>query len=240
MNRWLMAPQAVQRMMVFGTMRNVMKPCRPIALSILLLSFVGSVAAQEAQDTQMQGVTARLAYARQANGVLRVGILLKNTAPKESITGQPIAYASAAILDAKSKKKQFVLKDARGHYLAGPTSDWNGGGRWFPHLESNQETLFWMYFDPVPAGSKVSIQVPQLQPFDDVAIQEGPGAASEASLSSAPPLQASVLSASRAQGEVKVRVKIANPGKAPVTSGRNVYYEDVSIYDPQSKKMCRC
>ena len=106
-----------------------------------------------------------------------------------------------------------------------------------PHLAPNAETLFWLYFDPVPAGSKVSIQVPQLQPFDDVAIQEGAITAADTALSSVPPLQASIVSATRAAGEVKVRVKIANPGKAPVSVGQNVYYEDVSIFDPQSKKM---
>ncbi len=216
-----------------------MKTNRRVVLlfSCLLATWIVPAAAQDAQDTQMQGVTARLAFARQSNGLLRVGIVLKNTGAKEMIAGEPIAYSNVVLLDAKSRKKQFALKDAKGHYLAGPTSDWNNGGRWVPHLEPHLETLFWFYFDAVPAGSTVSIQVPQLQPFDDVVIQEGPLTAADSALSAAPLLQASVMSATRADGQVKVRLKIANPGKAPVTSGRNVYYEDAFIFDPQSKQM---
>src|SRR3954469_11947739 len=106
-------------------MRNVMKTSRSVVLlfSWLLFTWIAPAAAQDAQDTQMQGVTARLAFARQSNGILRIGILLKNTGSKEFIAGEPIAYANAVVLDAKSRKKQFALKDAKGHYLVGMTSD---------------------------------------------------------------------------------------------------------------------
>src|SRR4051812_25336928 len=103
-----------------------MKTTLPVVvfLSCLLLTWVVPTGAQDAQDTQMQGVTARLAFARQSNGILRIGILLKNTGSKEFIAGEPIAYANAIVLDAKSRKKQFALKDAKGHFLVGMTSDW--------------------------------------------------------------------------------------------------------------------
>src|SRR4051812_21719604 len=128
-------------------MRNVMKTSRSVVLlfSWLLFTWIAPAAAQDAQDTQIQGVTARLAFARQSNGVLRVGILLKNTGAKEIIAGEPIMYANVVLLDVKSRKKQFALKDAQGHYLAGPTSDWGTGGRWQPHLQPDVETLVWLY-----------------------------------------------------------------------------------------------
>ena len=80
----------------------------------MCLAFTGVIAAQEPQDTQMQGVTARVAYARQAGGVLRVGIVLKNTGTAEFRGTVPITYANAALLDAKSKKKQFVAERREG------------------------------------------------------------------------------------------------------------------------------
>ena len=45
------------------------------------------------------------------------------------------------------------------------------------------------------------------------------------------------MSATRADGEVKVRVKIVNPGKSPVSGGRNIYYQDVSLFEPETKKL---
>jgi outer membrane protein OmpA-like peptidoglycan-associated protein len=206
-----------------------------MAVSALLLAFLVAPRTQDAQETEMPGITARLAYARQSAGILRVGVLLRNATATQFRGKAPILYAQAALLDAKTKKKQFILKDAKGHLLAGPTSDWGNGGRWTPLLDPTTDTLFWMDFDAVPPGSKVSIQIPMLQPFDDVAVEEG--AATAPAASSVPPLQASVVSATRGDGQVKVRIKILNPGKGPVSAGRNIYYEDVSLFDPQTKTL---
>jgi outer membrane protein OmpA-like peptidoglycan-associated protein len=204
------------------------------ALSLLGLAAAAGAQAQT-QETEVPGVTATLAYARQTDGILRVGILLKNTTSATVARGNSFRYAEVYVIDGVSKKKQFPLKDAGGHFLAGPTSDWNNGGRWFPHYDSQTETLLWFMFDAVPADHQIAIHVPGLQPFDEVKVVEG-GATGDPG-SSVPPLRASLVSATRSAGELKVRLKIVNPGKTAVRTVQTVYYDDAHVFDPQSKRL---
>ena len=214
--------------------RFSMKHLRGLILLVGALLIGRGAALAQGQETEIPGVTARLAYLRQSNGLLRAGILLKNTGAEE---GAPkgVPYSEVYLLDAKTKTKQFPLKAANGHFLAGPISDWDHGGRWFPHLAKNEETLLWFMFDPVPADHKVSLHVPSLLPFDDVSVTEGPAPADPGS--STPPLRVAVVSATRSEGELKVRLKLTNPGKTAQARSESVQYENVWVLDPKSKKL---
>jgi len=187
------------------------------------------------QETDLPGVTAEIAFLRQYDGVLHIGILLHNPESKQAASPQAIDFAQVVIIDPKGNKKHFALKDANGHFLAGPISDWNGGGRWFPKLEPQSETLAWALFDAVPTGSVVSVEGPLFHSMSNMVVTEGAPAPGQEVKSSVPPLQASLLSADRSQGQLKVRLKIVNPSTKPVAS-RTVSYRDVYALDPHGKR----
>jgi hypothetical protein len=111
------------------------------------------------QDTDVPGVTAEVVFLRQYNGVLHLGVMLHNPGDKPAARAQALNYAEVVIVDAKANKKYFPLKDANGHYLAGPISDWNGGGRWLVKLPPRSGTLLWVLFDAVAAGNSDVVSV---------------------------------------------------------------------------------
>jgi outer membrane protein OmpA-like peptidoglycan-associated protein len=204
-----------------------------VLATLLLVCARVRVAAAEPVDTSMPGVTAELATLASDRGVTRVGVVLKNGSDKPA-RSSPIDFGKIVLVDAGAKRKLFPLKDADGHFLGGPISDWNGGGRWFPDLPPGSETLLWTLFDPLPAGSRVTLQVPTLASFDDVTVGEL-GAPGTSVPSTAPPVTATLRSAKRSPGELKVQLLLANPGAAKVSSGA-VVYADVYAFDPQGKR----
>jgi outer membrane protein OmpA-like peptidoglycan-associated protein len=139
------------------------------------------------------------------------------------------------LVDAQVKQKHFAMKDADGHYLGGPISDWTGGGRWYAKIPPGGQALVWVLFEPVTAGSKMTVQVPLMFPFDDVVVTEGAPASGQQVAASVPPLTARLVSAKRSEGQLKVQVKISNPGKT-VPSGSTVRYADTFVFDPTSKQ----
>jgi outer membrane protein OmpA-like peptidoglycan-associated protein len=202
-------------------------------LAFLLASFLPAAAAP--QDTDLAGVTADIAFLRQYNGVLHVGVLLHNSGTKEALSRLAIDYSQIVVIDPKANKKYFPLKDANGHFLAGPISDWNGGGRWFPRLLSNSDTLVWILFDAVSRGSAVRVEGPFFHSFDKVTVTEEQPPADQNMAGSVPPLRASVQSSLRADGQLKVRLKIVNPDKARIAA-HTVSYKDVYVLDPRGKR----
>ena len=80
------------------------------------------------------------------------------------------------LVDAKSKQKHLPLKDASGYFIGGPIGDTTlDGGRIYVVLEAGQRGVAWAYFDALPAGTVVSVEVPQMFPFEDVVVTEGSG-----------------------------------------------------------------
>src|SRR6185312_13070981 len=156
--------------------------------SLVLMAFILSAFSQGvfAQETEIEGVTSKLVELRQNNGVLRMEISLKNTGSKLATAGA-LLYSQIAIVDAQSNQKEFASKGPDGHYFAGPISDWNEGGRWFPRIEPGGEAHIWLYFEPLPAGRKVTVQVPMMFPFEDVVVKEGPPASTTDAMGSLSP-----------------------------------------------------
>ena len=204
--------------------------------AIALIAFLGVLPrALTAQETEINGVSASMVELRQYNGALRLEIVLKNSSDKEASAVKALQYSQVVLVDAQSRQKHFAMKDADGHYLAGPISDWNGGGRWFPKIARGEEARVWLFFEPLAAGSKVTVQVPLMFPFDDVVVSEAAPMSTTDAPGSMAQLNAHLVAAKRAAGQLKVQLKITNCGKTPL-SGASVRYADVFIFDPRSKQ----
>ncbi len=185
------------------------------------------------QDTDMPGVTAEVAFLRQYNGVLHLGVALHNPGDKPVQRAQAMNLGEVIVVDAKANKKYFPLKDANGHFLAGPVSDWAGGGRWTPKLPAHSDTLLWVLFDAIASGDSVSVQGPLFGALDKLAVSEtAPEQGQE--VGGAAGLKASVLSALRAEGQLKVRVKLVNENVTGAMGA--IGYADVYALDPQGKR----
>src|SRR5581483_2127982 len=205
----------------------------------LVLGFlVPALAWGAPQPTDIPGVTAEIAFLRQYHGVLHLGIRLQNAGSADASLSQPITYGDVVIVDAGANKKLFPLKDANGNFLAGPISDRNGGGRWYPRLPGNSSTIVWVLYDALASGDAVSVQGPIIHSFDNVAVTSQPPAPGQSVESSVPPLTAGVVSANRANGQLKVELRIANPGDKRIApgNGRTVAYADVYALDPAGKR----
>ena len=144
-------------------------------LAGLALLMVPAPGFAELVETEIPNVTAEVAELRTSGGVTRLAIRYKNGGAKEVGTDR-FETNKISIVDVKSKKKHAPIKDANNQFVAGPIGDGIGGGRIYVKLEPGQEGVAWTYFEPIPAGSKVTVEVPQMFPFEDVTVTEGTGA----------------------------------------------------------------
>jgi len=214
-------------------MRKIIGLAFASCCSVLLFS--PSLAAP--QDTDLVDVTADIAFLRQYDGVLHVGIVLHNAGKRAAAASQAIDYSKVLVIDPKANKKYFPLKDANGHFLAGPISDWNGGGRWFPRLLPNSDTIMWVLFDAISQGDAIRLEAPVVHAFEKLSVTtEAPSQSGEVT-SSVQPLRAKLQSATRAEGQLKVRLKIVNPERKRVRAGLPALrYADVYALDPRGKR----
>ena len=188
-----------------------------------------------AQDTDIPGVTAQVAFLRQYDGVLHVGVVLHNTTDQRAHAAAPVYFKDFDLVDAKGNRKFFPLKDASGRYLGGPANSEQQGGRWDKELAPHSDTVFWVLFDALPPGETVRLEGPLFHGFDNLTVTQTAPPAPSPVASSAPPLQAAVVGADRAQGQLHVRVRLDNPGDR--TAGDAVIdYADVYALDPAGKR----
>lgn len=199
------------------------------AFAVFLFASVFEASAQEWRETSMPGVEAQLAYLRQYNSVLHLGILLRNSVHKRAV-GAAIVYSDVVIIDNAGRKKYLPQKDADGRFIAGPISNWVDGGRWYPEVTPSGEVMLWADFDAIPATGPVVIQTPLTGQITASISQVPP---TDTSISS--PLTAVVTSATRSEGQFNVTLKITNPD----TRGRGygaVVFQDVYALDAQGKR----
>jgi outer membrane protein OmpA-like peptidoglycan-associated protein len=211
------------------------QPRFTLLLSAAFLVAGASSAFSAPQNTDLADVTTELAFVRQYDGVLHLGIVLHNSGNKEAQSHQAIEYSQIVIIDAKANKKSFPLKDADEHFLAGPISDWNGGGRWFPKLQPNSDILMWVLFDAVSSDHLIRIEGPFFHSFPESRISDAVPDYRTDVVSSVPPVRATVESATRRDGQLKVRLKVTNPNGGRIGS-HTVSYKDVYALDPQGKR----
>src|SRR5256885_11284559 len=105
-----------------------MKAVSIVAAAVVVFT-AAAASAQTAQESNSPGVTTEIAYVRQYNGALHVGVRFRNTTNRASPSAPAIHLSKVTVVE--SGRKHFPLKDAAGHYIGGPISDWNEGGRWF-------------------------------------------------------------------------------------------------------------
>jgi photosystem I P700 chlorophyll a apoprotein A2 len=212
-----------------------MKPFISVAgLFLVFFGLMGPIPPGHAEETEIPGVTATLETVRQYNGTLRLGVKLTNSTDKEARGTKPIQFSKIVVTNAKAGKKYSPLKGADGMYLAGPVSDSNDGGRWFPSIPPKSEVFLWVFFDAVPPTAALSIQVPLMFAFEGVKVSEQPVTLKEVG-GAVPPLKASLVSATRSAGQLKVRLKIVNPGKQKAQGGA-LRYADTFAFDTVNKR----
>ena len=121
------------------------------------------------EETKWPGVVAEVTEFRRKGNTLTAKVRFRNqgtAAPEPDIN-----YAEAYLMDAAAGKKYSVLKDENGSYIAALRQGWKD--RWYDHIPAGQDMVVWMKFPAPPADVKaVTLQLPGVPPFDDLAIQD--------------------------------------------------------------------
>lgn len=208
----------------------------PLLVAIFLAA---TIAAAEPVETEIDGVTAEVAELRTSGGVTRLAVRFINSGTKQAGTDH-YSVGKIVLVDAKSKQKHLPLKDASGYFIGGPIGDTTlDGGRIYVVLEAGQRGVAWAYFDALPAGTVVSVEVPQMFPFEDIVVTEGTGSLLSAGEAKSIPAGAVAMlaSAKRADQALKVRLKLAaEPGVTVDLRSPYFEYKDVYLFDPAGKR----
>jgi outer membrane protein OmpA-like peptidoglycan-associated protein len=209
-----------------------------LAFAMAVVWLAPSLAIAQPVETELPGVTGELVELRQAGGVLRLAVRFTNSGGKTAEAPR-FSPERLVLVDAKSKKKYFPLKDANGQYIAGPIGDWIEGGRIRLIVPVGQSNVLWAYFEPVGAGTVLNVEIPMMFPFEDVAVTEGPSKVfSAANAKSAPGgAVATLVSARRADQTLNVRLRLeAERGAKPDLGGAYFEFQNVFLFDPAAKR----
>ena len=103
------------------------------------------------------------------SGTLTAKVRLRNQGSEKI---QPeVIYKEVYLMDLGAGKKYQVLQDEKGAYIAALKSGWND--RWYGELAPGESYTMWVKFPAPPAEVKsVTLQVPGVPPFEDLAIQD--------------------------------------------------------------------
>lgn len=121
------------------------------------------------QETNWKGIVAEVTEFRRKGNTLTAKVRLRNQGSEKI---QPeVNYKEVYLMDLAAGKKYQVLQDEKGGYIAGLRSGWND--RWYDEIEPGQSYTLWVKFPAPPAEVKsVTLQVPGVPPFEDLAIQD--------------------------------------------------------------------
>jgi outer membrane protein OmpA-like peptidoglycan-associated protein len=214
----------------------------PALLFAALLFLVPAAARSQPVETELAGVTAEVVELRQTGGVLRLAVRFANSGAK-SEDFDHYAVGRIVLVDVKSKKKHFPLKDANGQFIGGPIGVWLDGGRIVLKVPQGRAAMLWAYFEPVAPGSVMTVEVPYVFPFENVPVTEGPGKVFASGTAGSTPggVRATLVSATRADQVLNVRLRLAvEPGETADTLHNrfNPYFmfKDVFLFDPVAKR----
>jgi len=128
-----------------------------------------AAASLASQETNWPGISADVTEFKRKGNTLTAKVVLRNHAGADA---EPdINYKEVYLMDLAAGKKYEVLKDEKGAYIAALRSGWND--RWYQKLEPGQSFTIWMKFPAPPADVKsVTLQLPGMPPFEDLAIQD--------------------------------------------------------------------
>ena len=189
----------------------------PAILVAALLFLVPAAARAQPVETELAGVTAEVLELRQDGGVLRLAVRFANGGAKAAEFSR-YGVDRIVLVDVKSKKKHFPLKDANGQYIGGPIGDWIDGGRIALKIPVRQATVLWAFFESVAPGSVMTVEAPNVFPFENVPVTDGSGKvfASDTARSTPGGALATLVSAKRADQVLNVRLKLAADRGEPV------------------------
>ena len=121
------------------------------------------------QPSNWPGVVVDVTEFRRKGSTLTARVVLRNQGSAEA---EPdVHYDEVYVMDLGAGKKYEVLKDEKGTYIAALRSGWNN--RWYQKLAPGESYTLWMKFPaPPPDVKAVTLQIPGLPPFEDLAIQD--------------------------------------------------------------------
>lgn len=189
-------------------------------------------------ETEVDGVTAEVIELRQAGGVLRLAVRFANQGPEIAHLDRNEA-GRITLVDAKSRSKHLPLKDANGHWVAGPMGTDIANGRIVLKIPPKQTAVLWAYFEPVAANTVMTVTVPQVLPFENVPVTEGPPVAFASTTATTTPGggRATVVTARRADQSLNVRLRLTTlPGGEADLVDAYFRYNQVFLFDPASKR----
>lgn len=121
------------------------------------------------QETNWKGIVAEVTEFRRKGNTLTAKVRLRNQG-SEKVQCEVI-YKEVYLMDLAAGKKYQVLQDEKGGYIAGLRSGWND--RWYGELGPGESYTLWAKFPAPPAEVRsVTLQVPGVPPFEDLAIQD--------------------------------------------------------------------
>lgn len=128
-----------------------------------------ATASLQSQETNWPGVTAEVTEFRRKGNTLTAKVRLTN---KGSAWVEPeIFWKDVSLIDAAGGKKYEVLKDEKGTSIASLNPSY--ADRWYARIEPATSQVIWMKFPaPPPDVKTITLQMPQMPPFDDLKIQD--------------------------------------------------------------------
>jgi len=208
-----------------------------VLLFVAMILTATIIALAEPVETEIPHVSAEVAELRTSGGVTRLAVRYVNGGAAERWSDR-FEATKVVLVDVKSKQKHLPIKDANNQFVAGPIGDEIGGGRIYVKLPPGGQAVAWVYFDPIPAGTVVSVELPQMFPFEDVAVTDGAGTLLSAGAAQSTPMGAvaTLVSAKRADEALKVRLKITSETGKVYRRSSYFEYKDVYLFDPASKR----
>jgi outer membrane protein OmpA-like peptidoglycan-associated protein len=203
-------------------------------MSALVLALGPSAALAEPVETEIPDVTTELLELRTNGGVTRLAVRYVNGGAEERGSDR-FDPDQIVLVDVKSKKKHLPIKDANGESVVGPVDERSV----YVRLRPGQQGVAWAYFEAIPPGTVVSVELPQMFPFEDVTVTEGAGTLLAAGTAKSTPhgAVATLMSAKRADEALRARLKLAaEPGAQVQLRSSYFEYAGVYLFDPATKR----
>ena len=139
----------------------------PAAAAPAAPSAPGTVLAS--QETNWPGIVAEVTEFRRKGNTLTAKVRLRNQGSGEVETS--VLYNEVYLMDLGAGKKYQVLRDEKGTFIAALRAGWSD--RWYDNLGPGESYTLWVKFPAPPAEVRsITLQVPGVPPFEDLAIQD--------------------------------------------------------------------
>lgn len=121
------------------------------------------------QESNWPGVLVEVTEFRRKGSALTARVVLRNQGSAEV---QPeVRYDEVYLMDLGAGRKYQVLRDENGAYIAALRPGWKD--RWYETLAAGKSFTIWIKFPaPPPDVNAVTLQIPNLPPFEDLPIQD--------------------------------------------------------------------